>query len=73
MVMGEAGNLWIGKAQSGITISTCRDRMLEESPTGLRGWGKLERLKWPLEMMVEVLEELRPQDVQGLSGATLGT
>lgn len=72
-VMGEVENLWIGRAQSGITISTCRDLMLEESPTEPWGRGKFERLGWPLDTTVEVLDELSPQDVQGLSGATLGT
>jgi hypothetical protein len=47
--------------------------MLEESPTEPRGRGKLERLGWRLDATVEVLDELSPQDVQGLSGATLGT
>lgn len=47
--------------------------MLEESPTELRGKGKPERLGWPLDTTVDVLDELSPQDVQGLSGATLGT
>ena len=32
--------------------------------------GKLERLKWPLETTVEVLDELSPEEVQGLSIAT---
>jgi hypothetical protein len=47
--------------------------MLEESPIELRGRGKLERLGWRLDKTVEVRDELSPQDVQGLSGATLGT
>lgn len=36
-VMGDVENLCRGKAQSGITISTCLDRMLEESPIVLLG------------------------------------
>ena len=71
--IGEAENRWIGKAQSGITISTCLDLILEESPTHLRpGRGKFEMLGRLLETIVEVLDELSPAEVQGLPGATIG-
>jgi hypothetical protein len=47
--------------------------MLEESPADLQlGEVKLERLRCPLEMTVEVLDELSPEEVQGLPGATVG-
>ncbi|KAH3972379.1 hypothetical protein HBI56_004300 [Parastagonospora nodorum] len=72
--IGDVEKRWIGKAQSGIKISTCRDLTLEESPIdfGL-GSGKLERLGRLLETNVDVLEELKPIDVQGLPGATPGS
>jgi hypothetical protein len=68
--------LWNGMAQSGITISTCLgDRKLDESPMDLRpGKGNLERLRRPLDTIVEVLDDgLSPAEVQGLPGATIGT
>lgn len=72
--IGEVGNFWIGKAQSGINISTCRDLTLEESPTAFGlGSGELERLGRSLETNVDVREELTPMDVQGLLGATTGS
>ena len=61
----------VGKTQSGVTISTCRDLKLEVSPIEPRfANGKLERLGWRLELIVEEREELSPTEVQGLSGAT---
>jgi hypothetical protein len=72
--MGDAENLCIGRIQSGITISTCLDLRLAESPAYLRaGEGKSERLGDSLDITVEVLEELSPTESQGLSGATIGT
>jgi hypothetical protein len=74
MLIGEVENLWIGKAQSGINISTCRDRTLEESPTDFGDdSGKQEGLERSLETNVDVRKELRPMDVQELVGATTGS
>jgi hypothetical protein len=73
-LMGEAENLCIGRIQSGITISTCLDLKLADSPAYLRsGEGKSEKLGDSLDMTVEVLEELSPTESHGLSGATIGT
>jgi hypothetical protein len=73
-LIGDTENLWRGKAQSGITISTCRDLTLEESPADFRlGNGKPKRLGWLLETKVDDREELSPLDVQGLEGATDGS
>jgi hypothetical protein len=62
-LMGDVENRCIGSTQSGITISTCLDLKLAESPMDLRaGRGKLERLGRSLETMVEVLDELSPEE-----------
>jgi hypothetical protein len=69
--MGDVEYRCVGRTQSGITISTCRDLKLEESPIEARFEdGKLERLGWRLDSTVEEREELSPTEVQGLSGAT---
>jgi hypothetical protein len=70
-VIGDAENLCTGKIQLGITILTCLDLMLEESPKDLPlGDGNPGTLWQVLERAVEVREELVLVDVQGLSGAT---
>lgn len=71
---GDVENLRTGIAQSGITISTCRDLKLPQSAKDFRpGLGKLERLGQPLETMVEARDELRPAGELGLQGTTTGT
>ena len=71
--MGEEEKVCIGISQSGITISTCLDLMLEESGMDLGLWRGKRRLGWPLETTVEVLEELSLGESQGLLGTTIGT
>jgi hypothetical protein len=72
--MGDVEYLCAGRTQSGITISTCRDLKLEESPVESRfGKGNSERLGWRLESIVDERDELSPTEVQGLSGATDGS
>jgi hypothetical protein len=74
MLMGDAENLCTGRIQSGITISTCLDLKLGESPGYFRpGRGKSERLGGSLDITVDVRDELSPAEVQGLSGATVET
>jgi hypothetical protein len=69
--MGDVEYRCVGVTQSGITISTCRDLRLVESPIEPRfGDGKPERLGWRLDSIVEERDELSPTEVQGLSGAT---
>ena len=63
--IGVAENLCTGMAHCGIKISTCLALTLEESDLRLAR-GNPERLVL-LETIVEVLEELYPEDVQGLS------
>jgi hypothetical protein len=58
-------------ARSGITIWTCLDLRLEESPTDLwLGVGNSERLWGVLDTIVDAREELSRSDVQGLPGTT---
>lgn len=72
ILMGDE-EICTGRAHFGITISTCLDLTLEESPTDL-GLGKGNPGRLGLcETIVEVREELSPTEMQGLSGATTGS
>jgi hypothetical protein len=58
--MGDVEYRCVGVTQSGITISTCRDLRLVESPIEPRfGDGKPERLGWRLDSIVEERDELQ--------------
>ena len=72
--VGKGEILCIGRAQSGITISTCLGRKLAQSPNDFcPGLGKLERVGQGLATTVEARDEVSSRGEREPQGTTMGT